>query len=257
MPSVPRRRRSRETSANTGRPPAMPNSAMSSTDSTGPCTAPSGTSECGRYLSTITPATNASNAPTNAARCSPLTNAPLRAGGQHGRRVRRQRAGDPQRAGDRRVGRASAGRPSGRAGTARSERRSARPRRCRAPRCRARRRARGSRRSSPSRRRRGGRGTADMIDAVIGDIVSAMPAGERDEAHDHVRVRACATPSCASRTNADRDASMPNADRAVRAEPRAEPRRERRDDDHDRARSAGGAARPRAGCSRARAGSTA
>ena len=31
---------------------------------------------------------------------------------------------------------------------------------------------------------------------------------------------------------------MPNADRAVRAEPRAQPRGERRDDDHDRARSA-------------------
>ena len=44
------------------------------------------------------------------------------------------------------------------------------------------------RRSSPSRRRPGAAGTADMIDAVIGDIVSAMPADERDDAQ-HARTR--------------------------------------------------------------------
>ena len=77
-------------------------------------------------------------------------------------------------------------------------------------------------------------GTADMIDAVIGDIASAMPGDERDDAQEDVRVRRVRRSRPRNRAARPRRSSMPNGDRAVRAEPGAEPRRERRDDDHDR-----------------------
>ena len=75
-------------------------------------------------------------------------------------------------------------------------------------------------------------GTAAMIDAVIGDIVSAIPTVSGMK-HTTMYAYGLCTPSCASSTKASEMLNMPNADGAVRAEPRAEPRRERRHDDHD------------------------
>ena len=145
-------------SANTGMPPAIPNSAMSSADSTGPCTAPSGTSECGRYFSTTRRRTTRARDPDQRGEVQTAHERALRAGGEDRRRADAATCfATPQRAGDRRVRPPCVVPPTARAGTSRPGRRSATPRHCRAPRYRARRPAHASRRSSPSRRPRGAR----------------------------------------------------------------------------------------------------
>ena len=150
--------------------------------------APSGTSECGRYRNTMTALTVARTAPTVTARWMPPTKAWSAAAVSTSCR-RRQRRRNAQRAGDRRARRRLVGRTQAAQERERPWSRSATRRCCRARRRRARRRARGWRRSSPSPRRRAGRGTADMIAAVIGDIVSAMPVVKRDHAQHDVHVR--------------------------------------------------------------------
>ena len=100
-----------------------------------------------------------------------------------------------------------------------------------------------------------GRGTADMIDAVIGDIDERDAGHERAQAQQTYPYGVCGV-SRVNSTNPSRDTQHAEPDSAVHAEAPLDARRERRDDEHDRAIGNRRSAASRR-CTRARAGSTA